>query len=395
LQLLDLFARTGTQLTAYRQLFSRMQNLSSQIEELREANKNKEELRDYLKFQLTEINNVNPSSEDEKELIKLKAQIQEAEKRGEVTAAILDSLSNGENAIIVQLGQIINLVKKHPAFFEDNWMAKVYEANTTLEDISYQLSAQDSDFESENISLEEIMDRLDKYQKLKRKYGVEIEAVLAKRDALALQLNEIDEFDIKITKLSAELESVTSAASKMAQELHQLRMVHAKKLSSELTKNLGELRMAGASVNLQVELLPKLNINGSSVINFLAETNPGEGFYKIKDIASGGELSRILLSLRQILSAVDSISVFLFDEIDTGIGGETALCIGRSLQKVSSSSQVIAITHLPQIAFYAEKIIQVEKRQLMHSGGSRTISQVKEFVGQEREVAIKAMNPLQ
>ena len=121
-------------------------------------------------------------------------------------------------------------------------------------------------------------------------------------------------------------------------------------------------------------------------MNFLAQTNPGEGFFRVKEIASGGELSRILLALRQVLSTHDSISIFLFDEIDTGMGGETALHIGKALQRVATNSQVITITHLPQIAACADHMIIVSKETAKSEDGERTESVVREIEG---KVAIR------
>jgi DNA repair protein RecN (Recombination protein N) len=131
-----------------------------------------------------------------------------------------------------------------------------------------------------------------------------------------------------------------------------------------------------------------------SKVEFIAETNPGEGYFKIKEIASGGELSRILLSVRQILSSSDTISVFLFDEIDSGIGGETALCIGRSLKEVSLSSQVLAITHLPQIASCASLIINVSKSTTVIDSLPRTVSLAKEVSHEGRNELLRSMSPI-
>src|SRR5690606_22420365 len=133
-----------------------------------------------------------------------------------------------------------------------------------------------------------------------------------------------------------------------------------KKLSKELTQAVKMLNMSGATLVIEA-IESELNSAGSTQLRFNAETNAGEGFFPVANVASGGELSRILLSLRQVLSSKDSISVFLFDEIDAGIGGETALKIGKSLQSVSKHSQVIAITHLPQIAVHANQLVHVSK----------------------------------
>ena len=152
--------------------------------------------------------------------------------------------------------------------------------------------------------------------------------------------------------------------------------------------------MNGATIKLELEKLEELTETGMSRAFFIAETNPGEGFFKIKDIASGGELSRILLSLRQILSTHDSISIFLFDEIDTGIGGETATCIGKALAEVALHGQVIAITHLPQIAQFAEALIIVNKDIQAKDKESRTESTVKEIFGKLVLKEVKAMAQL-
>ncbi|MCR9206462.1 MAG: hypothetical protein NXH75_17905, partial [Halobacteriovoraceae bacterium] len=130
---------------------------------------------------------------------------------------------------------------------------------------------------------------------------------------------------------------------------------------------------------------------GLSKVRFLAETNPGEGFHKIRDIASGGELSRILLTLRQIVASEDSISIFFFDEIDTGIGGETALNIAEALKKVSQKGQVLAITHLAQIAKAVDEIIFVDKKSYSKDDSVRTVSFVENKSGSARDEVISIL----
>jgi DNA repair protein RecN (Recombination protein N) len=153
--------------------------------------------------------------------------------------------------------------------------------------------------------------------------------------------------------------------------------------------------MSGATIDIRIEELTDLGEYGKTRLQFLAETNIGEGYFKIKDIASGGELSRILLGLRQVLSRYDSIGIFLFDEIDTGIGGETAITIGKALKEVADQGQVIAITHLPQIAQFAANLIVVEKQTQQLDRGVRTESLVKMLRGKSINHEVKAMVNLQ
>jgi DNA repair protein RecN (Recombination protein N) len=126
----------------------------------------------------------------------------------------------------------------------------------------------------------------------------------------------------------------------------------------------------------------------------IKEINPGEGKHQLKDVASGGELSRVLLSCRQLLAGRESISIFFFDEIDAGIGGETAISIGRALVGVSKKSQVLAITHLPQIAKFANKLIVVTKAQEIKESKIRTYSTIREVVGHNKGDEIQKMMPL-
>ena len=153
--------------------------------------------------------------------------------------------------------------------------------------------------------------------------------------------------------------------------------------------------MKGAVIDFRVEHKQELGETGLSSLKIYAQTNPGEGFYPLSQIASGGELSRILLAIRQVLSSTNSISVFLFDEIDTGIGGETAVKIGKALKEVSLNSQVIAITHLPQIANFSDHIVFIEKETSKIKGQTRTKSVAKSFGKNEIQPVIEQMQALQ
>jgi DNA repair protein RecN (Recombination protein N) len=182
----------------------------------------------------------------------------------------------------------------------------------------------------------------------------------------------------------------------LAKLLHEQRQIFADKLSNQLTHKIRHLNMEGAELLIDLNSSSELHYTGCTHLNFKVETNQGEGFHELKDIASGGELSRILLSCRQELATKDLISIFLFDEIDTGMGGETALRIGKALKEVASKSQVIAITHLPQIAHCAEKLIVVSKEASSSNDplNKRTISLIKEVTGTHKKTEIEAMTPL-
>ena len=287
----------------------------------------------------------------------------------------------------------MNKAEKSNGIISDEITAKLYEVKSILEDVSYDLSKElNTTFEDENI--EEIIDRLDTYSRLKRKFGGSTEEMIRTYAEFRAEIDSFYQVDDKIALISKKIIDLEQRCQTFAEELHNIRTLRAVSLSNELTDKVRELKMNGASLKINVVKGDQLGPKGFSRIDFIAETNPGEGFFKVKEIASGGELSRILLAVRQILSSNDTISVFLFDEIDTGIGGETALSIGKSLQLVSEHSQVLAITHLAQIANYASQIINVSKTTRIVDEQPRTISLVEQVQGESRHIVLKAMNPI-
>lgn len=391
--LLDSYAQLGNELQSYQDSYYEYAKKQKNLLQLIEEKNLKEQREDYIKFQIKEIEELNPSLEDEAKLIKQKDHLLNFEKRAGTYQSILNLISEDETNILQQMRVALQKVEKNSEFFSPDVVSKLTEAKSLLEDVGFEIS-KNIEMPEEEINIDEVIDRIDTYQRLKRKFGGSTESLIENFLKFKNEANELSNFDEIISQLKNEIEKIYNSALSKSKSLHEKRIKFSEKLSKELTDKVRELKMNGASIRITVHPTQELNAKGASRVEFTAETNPGEGFYKVKDIASGGELSRILLSLRQILSSNDTISVFLFDEIDTGIGGETALSIGKSLQRVSENSQVISITHLPQIANFAEKLIWVSKETIIKDESNRTISQVEEIFGNKKKDAIKAMNPI-
>lgn len=391
--LLDSYAQLSAELHDYQQNFQEYATKQKKLLSLIEEKNLKEQREDYIKFQIKEIEELNPSIEDEAKLLKQKDHLLNFEKRVGTYQAVLNLISEDETNALSQMRLAMQKIERNADFFSSGVMAKLSEAKALLEDVGFEIS-KSVEVPDEDINIDEVVDRIDSYQRLKRKFGGTTESLMDNYEKFKSEAGELSNFDEIIQKLKIEIEKVYSAALFKSKALHNKRVSFSEKLSRELTEKVRELKMNGASIKIAVQPTQELNAKGATRVEFTAETNPGEGYYKVKEIASGGELSRILLSLRQILSSNDTISVFLFDEIDTGIGGETALSIGKSLQKVSENSQVISITHLPQIANFAEKLIWVSKETITKDESNRTISQVAEIFGNKKKDAIKAMNPI-
>src|SRR5690606_13001389 len=190
----------------------------------------------------------------------------------------------------------------------------------------------------------------------KQKFSGSVEGILQSQVDFLKEKTQLEELDFDLKDVQTKKDILSRTLKVLADKLHKSRAEHSPLLAKELSHKIRSLNMTGATIEIKLDELSEFDQYGKSKISFLAETNKGEGYFKIKDVASGGELSRILLGLRQVLSRYDSIGIFLFDEIDTGIGGETALTIGKALSEVASQGQVIAITHLPQIAKFASNL---------------------------------------
>ncbi len=392
LVLLDSYAGLDQDIRDYQTLYTQLSAFKKDFNELIQEKNLRAQREDYVRFQLEELEKLTPSLEDEIELLKKKDLILNVEKRQQVLGSLASAISDDEINLLDLLKTCLNKADKSGGIVSEEITAKLYEVKALLEDVSYDLS-KDLNATPEDENIEEILDRLDTYQKLKRKFGGSTEEMIKAFSEFRAELDSFYQVDDKIALISKKISDLENRCQTFAEELHNIRKTRAEALSNELTSKVRDLKMNGATLKINVNKAETLTNKGFSKIDFIAETNPGEGFFKVKEIASGGELSRILLSVRQILSSNDTISVFLFDEIDTGIGGETAISIGKSLQSVAEYSQVLAITHLPQIASFATQIINVSKTTKVIDDQPRTVSIIEQAMGAQRETFIRAMNP--
>lgn len=392
LKLLDSYGGLDELVEDYTKDFSLLQNKLSSLEDKKKDFENLKQRQDYLEFQIKELDKLDPSSQDELDLIQKKDELLSGHQNKEVLQHSLMLLSEKDDGNVLSfLKQTERLLQKAQTPLIQEALEKIQEAQASLQDVSYNLSRY-SNIEVDEQELEDILNRLDSYMKLKRKFNVDTDGLVNIYRDFTHELQSLSGAENDILQLTKEIATLEKTALKKAQLLHSKRLVASEGLSTELTKFVRKLKMEGATLKYNLLKSETLHRYGLNSINFEAETNPGEGYFKVKETASGGELSRILLAMRQILSSNDTISVFLFDEIDTGVGGETAVAIGKALEKVSLDSQVIAITHLPQIAHFGKKLIVVSKETFKETSGPRTISLAKEFSGAQKNKFVADMS---
>ncbi len=390
LKLLDTYGELQRRFNDYKKDFEKYSDTKNKLNILKRKRSESLQRKDYLEFQIKELQQLNPSSVEEENLILKKEQLLNKEKQTEYINQLQKILSEQEFNLLKLINQSKKILSNISSEQSSSWDCSLNEAASLIEDISYELAS----FTNEEFNREEIntiFSKLDQYQQLKRKFSCDTEELSHKLSSTKAELEELSNIDWEISSLEKSLISLEEICYQKASELHTLRQNSAQKLSKSLTESVQKLAMKHATISISVLKLETLSKDGLSKVVFNAETNRGEGFHQIKDIASGGELSRILLALRQLVSQNDSISIFFFDEIDTGIGGETAKTIGLTLKNVSLHGQVIAITHLPQIAKEAERLIVVNKNTIQNNEALRTYSTVKEINHHGRNEILRDM----
>ncbi|MCP4913834.1 MAG: AAA family ATPase [Oligoflexia bacterium] len=390
IKLLDTFSGSLSLLNDYQSEFEQLNELYSKKEALEANLSQREERIDYVNFQLSQLNSIELDSETEKRLISIKNSHLNAEKKSVIANELSELINSSDNSLASQLQKVSSILQQNLQLFSSEVINTFEEIKANFDDLSYDLTNFDQDdFDEED--LDSVLDQLDVLQKLKRKFNVDTTELAEIKNKFENELSELNDIEKSLLKIKSDINTKENLCWDLANQLHEDRLKSAKKLSKEITKGVQELNMKGATIDYVVTKSEALNKYGLTIASISAETNPGEGYFNLKDIASGGELSRVLLTLRRVVSKNDTISIFFFDEIDTGIGGETAKKIANMLKAVSGNSQVIAITHLPQLATLADCLIVVDKMTIQDGEGQRTVSSVNSLTGKKQQEYVSTL----
>lgn len=401
--LLDHYGKTLATRRDFGREFLECQNCSRDLETMRSKEKNREERRELLNFQLAEIEQSRLSPSEEEELINERNKVRHAERLHQSIEKTLNLLTETERSALEQLGhtqkELESLLDIDPELEKQS--GRAYTAFCELEELVDELRNYLSAIEFNPPRLEEIEDRLAEINGLKRKYGVNVEAVLKERETIAAELDSLESSHEKMARLEKEIASRRKTLEDRATALAEKREKTAKHFKKNVEKELRDLNMAAVQFGVRFDYPPdpegfvgfrgekvKLHNAGIGTIEFLFSPNPGEELRSLAKIASGGELSRVMLALKSILHEQDPVPVMVFDEVDTGIGGKTAEKVGMKLEKVAEGKQVFCITHLPQIAGLAAAHFLVQKSVK----GNRTHSTIEELSYDERVEEIARMS---
>lgn len=338
--------------------------LDRKIERIDEEKKELREKKEFYEFQLDEIDKVNLAKGEDENLESEYKKLFNAGKIKEKLSMAEACLKNGEvNAlsIIYASKKNIESIADYGEEFEEN-LERLERVYYDLEDCVSSMERLNEDIEVDEGRLEEVISRLDAIGKLKNKYGSTIEEILDYRNEIEKKLKNLDESNFQVKKLVKERENAREKYWNYAFELRDIRKKCIKKIEEQLGEELTYLNMKDAKFEINLEEKDVMTKNGSDGIEFFISTNAGQKPKPLQKIASGGEVSRIMLALKVIFSHVDNIPILIFDEIDTGVGGETVRKIAGKLKEIGRNAQVICITHSPAIASKASEQFFIEKK---------------------------------
>ena len=383
---LDAMADNAAELKEYGEIFAQYSEIREKIRELKRKESEKERTIELLKYQIADIDAVKPHEGEEESLEIKKKKIASAEKISKYSTLIYRALYQNEKG-----NSASDLIRKAVDALSalSDVLPSSEEYIETLNDFMYRIEDiaetvyKECDVGVKNPTelLDKIETRLNAISKLKRKYGSSIEEVIAFREKIAAELKALEHSEEMITDLANDLKSVEVRLAAKADEISQKRKKAAKLFEKRIVEELRFLEMSKVRFEIAVSPLSEFATNGKDAVSFLVSANPGEPLLPLSKIASGGELSRTMLALKCALADKEKTPTLIFDEIDTGISGKTSHKIGIKLKEVASrDTQVICVTHSPQITATADTHFFVSKREVE----GRTESSIRPLSYDER-----------
>ncbi len=335
----------------YELLYNQYTNIKNELAKNYGDDKEKQRKLDLLEYQIGEIEQANLQVGEEENLDQKRKLLMYSEK---ISVNLKEADNYLNNSVIEGLENSIRNLEKIENLKEEykNSLESLRNAFYEIEEVSRDISNYANDDYFDQDELNEIENRLDLIKNLKRKYGSTIEEILDYKKSIIEEKKEIENLDDYIIKLKSNLKNIETEMEEKAKIINEIRNKYGKELSKKVNKELSEVDMKNANFDISIEMNEnkKFNSNGLDKVEFLISTNIGEEKKPLSKIASGGEMSRFMLVLKNVLAEVDKIPVLIFDEIDTGISGNAANSCGEKIKQIAKNHQVICVTHLASIA---------------------------------------------
>lgn len=405
LELLDRFAATQELLADYRLDYQKLRTVQGELESLRQSETDAERQKDVLDYQIREIEAAHLQDNEEESLRLERTRLSNAENLSmlaQQSLLLLDENTSESASVTDLLGQVVNALSELTRIDQNtkhlSEQAEVSLSN--LSDLALELRDYAESIEFNPQRLDQIEERIDLINRLKRKYGGSLESIIAFQAQALQDLEKIESAGEQIQKLNVIEQELMEVLAEKALLISNQRKAASLIIANNIETQLDELKMTHArfvvdmkmhehpaGLKISDDLRVDFDASGIDQVEFLVETNPGEGLKPLVKIASGGEVSRFMLALKNVLALADTIPTLVFDEIDQGIGGRIGLMVGEKLWRLSNNHQVLCVTHLPQLAAYGDQHFNVTK--LVHD--HRTQTEIFELTGETRQNELASM----
>lgn len=402
-ELLDRFAGNSETLQDYQKHYRVWSALENELVELKRLQSNADERADILRYQIGQIEAAKLKPDEEESLLKERMRLANAETLSRYTQSALQTLDESSpetSAVTDLLGTVshdLSSLAKIDAQMQ-NLADQAEAALSSLTDIAYELRRYNEQIEFNPARLDQIELRIDLINSLKKKHGGSVDSVIKFFASAQDELSKIEGVEGQIDELGKKISRVKENLANSALSLSASRQQAANSMSAQMEEQLSQLEMRKARLKVLIARqedetgLPingglAFDSNGIDKVELMIETNPGEGFKPLAKIASGGETSRLMLALKEVLAEADQIPTLIFDEIDSGIGGRVGWTVGSILWQLGRHHQVMCVTHLPQLAAFGDQHLKVDKQTFQ----DRTITQVVEVTGEMRVAEITEM----
>lgn len=370
LEILDMYAGTWTLRVDFEKKFDRLRELKEEMERLEDAARSREQRLDFLKFQRDEIEALDLKPGEDEELDHRVSRMRNSTRLIEYVSQSVDSLYAADDAVMVRLHQVLQrgaeLSSVDPELSAR--MKSISEAKAILEDSIFELREYGRKLEADPEQLNQLEERLSSLRKLQKKFGSTVDEILKAHRDIVAEVEGLEKSEESLKFLADEKSKLQKNLQKLAKELHERRMNGAVLLEKGVNDELLDLNMKGVTMTVQVNWADTLVSSGQSDVEFMIQASKKDEPRPMGKIASGGELSRILLALKRVVGSSDRPRTYLFDEVDTGVSGQTAEKVGKKLKAISKGQQLICVTHLPQVASFADQHFLIEKTP--QKGGS-------------------------
>ncbi len=379
LEILDMYAGTWTLRVDFEKKYARLRELEEEMEKLEEAARSREQRMDFLKFQRDEIEAINLRPAEDEELEARVSRMRNSARLIDFVSQSVDSLYANDEAVMVRLHHVLQrgseLTSVDPGLAAR--LKSLSEAKTLLEDSIFELREYGRKLESDPDQLYQLEERLSALRKLQKKFGPTLEDIIRAQREITSEIETLEKSEESLHALTEEKNRLQKNLHKLANELHERRNNGAVLLEKGVNDELLDLNMKGVALTVAVGWSSEVSATGQSDVEFMIQASKKDEPKPLAKIASGGELSRILLSLKRVVGSSDRPRTYLFDEVDTGVSGQTAEKVGKKLKAISKGQQLICVTHLPQVARFADQHFLIEKTPQKSGGVRMSVTELK------------------